>query len=101
MVRRLELQTKLETVPGVKKAYFQPPANVQMEFPCIVYREDSTEARFAGNSPYRLTKRYEVTVIDRDPDTEIPDVVRRFEMCSHDTTFSANNLNHYVFTLYF
>ncbi len=98
---RLELHALLEAIPGVTTAYFQPPANVQMEFPCITYRRDASETLFAGNLPYRNTKRYEVTVIDRDPDSEIPDKVAKLPMCLLTRAFAANNLNHYVFNLYF
>lgn len=101
MGQRLELQALLETILGTDNVYFQPPANVQMEFPAIVYNRDSTEILFAGNLPYRHTRRYEVTVIDRDPDSEIPDQIAALPMCLHNRTFAADNLNHYVFTLYF
>lgn len=94
------LETQEEPVER-SRVYFQPPANVQMSFPCIVYRRDAAETLFAGNNPYRFTKRYEVTVIDRDPDTEIPDRVAALPMCLLNRTFAADNLNHYVFTLYF
>ena len=101
MGQRLALQAVLEEILGSDKVYFQPPANVQMVFPCIRYAWDTTETLFAGNHPYRLTKRYEVTVIDGDPDSSIPDRVAELPMCLHTRTFVADNLNHYVFTLYF
>jgi hypothetical protein len=101
MDRRLQLQNLLEETLGSNAVYFQPPANVQMEFPCITYSRDSTDTRFADNRPYRHIRRYDLTVIDRDPDTAIPDRVAELPMCLHARTFVANNLNHYVFTLYF
>lgn len=101
MGQRVDLQAKLEELLGSEYVYFQPPANVQMVNPCIVYHRENTETLFAGNNPYRFTKRYEVTVIDRNPDSEIPDRVAALPMCLHDRTFAADNLNHYVFTLYF
>lgn len=101
MGQRVDLQAIFEAIPGVQSVYFQPPANVQMKFPSILYHRDSSETLFAGNNPYRFTKRYEVTVIDRNPDSEIPDRVAALPMCVHTRTFAADNLNHYVFTLYF
>ncbi len=98
---RLQLQVLLETILGSDNVYFQPPANVQMEYPCIVYSRDSTQTSFADNNPYRFTKRYQVTVIDRNPDSNIPERVGALSMCLHDRTFASDNLNHYVFTLYF
>lgn len=102
MGRRLDLQTLLETlVPEGGKVYFQPPANVQMQYPCIVYNRDTAVTRFADNNPYRYTKRYQVTVIDRDPDSEIPDKVALLPMCLFQRFFAADNLNHDVFNLFF
>ena len=101
MARRLELQTLLEDVLGTTNVYFQPPANVQMQYPCIVYTRDSARTRFAGNVPYRYTKRYQVTFIGQDPDSEIPDKIAALPMCIFNRHFTANNLNHDVFSLFF
>lgn len=85
----------------VSRVYFQPPSNLEMQFPCIVYNRDSADTEFAGNKPYRYTKRYEVTIIDRDPDSPIPDKVAALPQCTHSSTFAVDNLNHDVFNLYF
>lgn len=101
MGQRLELQALLEVVLASEHVYFQPPANVQMRFPCIVYKRDAAETLFAGNNPYLYTKRYEVTVIDTDPDSLIPEKIASLPMCVFATSFVADNLNHNVFNLYF
>lgn len=101
MGQRVELQALLEVILGSRNVYFQPPANVQLKYPCIIYRRDSLETLFAGNRPYRHTKRYEVTVIDRNPDSEIPPKVAALPMCTFARFFAADNLNHDVYNLYF
>lgn len=102
MGQRLQLQSLLEEIVGAgNPVYFQPPANVQMQYPCIVYKRDSADTRFAGNNPYRYTKRYMVTIIDRNPDSVIPDKVAALPMSIFDRSFAADNLNHDVFNLYF
>lgn len=101
MAPRVDLQTILEAVLGTRNVYFQPPSNVQMQYPCIVYNRDSADTEFAGNNPYRNTKRYQVTVIDRNPDSGIPDKVAALPLCSYDRFFTADNLNHDVFTIFF
>jgi hypothetical protein len=40
-------------------------------------------------------------VIARDPDTDIPDKFLQLPMCVLSRTFVADNLNHYVFSLYY
>jgi len=72
-----------------------------MKYPCIVYELDNTIAIHADNKPYNLTKRYQVTVIDRNPDSGIPDKIAALPLCSHERSFPADNLNHYIFTLFF
>lgn len=108
MAPRQNLQTLLESLGATEeepdkklKAYFQPPANVQLVFPCIVYQRDAEDTKFADNAPYDRKKRYQVTVIDRNPDSDIPEKVAALPMCSFNRFFVANNLNHDVYNLYF
>lgn len=99
--QRLNLQVLLENILGSGQVYFQPPANVQMQYPCVVYKRDLSTTQFADDSPYRYTKRYQITVIDRDPDSAIPDKIAALPMCLHNRFFTADNLNHDVFNIYF
>lgn len=101
MAPRLELQTLLEGLLESDHVYFQPPASIQMQYPCIVYHRYDALNKFAGNKPYSRTKRYQVTVIDRDPDSDVPDKVASLPMCTLNRFFTADNLNHDVFNLYF
>lgn len=97
---RLQLQSLLESLLGSTNVYFQPPPNVSMNYPCIVYELDNVRTDFAGNKPYRFDRRYQVTVIDRNPDTTIPALVAELPKCVFSRHFIANNLNHYVLNLY-
>lgn len=81
--------------------YFQPPDNITLTFPCIVYQRYAEKTDFANNSPYRLTDRYQVTVIDSDPDSLIPKMVASLPMCTKNRFFVADNLNHDVYNLYY
>lgn len=97
---RLQLQTLLEGLLGSDNVYFQPPASVKMEYPAIVYKRSDLDTRFADNAPYNDTWQYEVTYISRDPDTGVPLTLGRLPMSALVSMFVADNLNHYVFTLY-
>lgn len=100
--RRLELQTLLEgLLPDGKKVYFQPPAGYKMEYPCIVYNRDYVKIQYADNSPYASKKRYLVTIIDRDPDSAIPDLVAALPYALFNRFFVADGLNHDVYNIYF
>lgn len=101
MPKRLQLQELLESILGSRNVYFQPPPNVQMKYPCIVYNRATAETEFADNIPYRATKQYQLIVIDQDPDSDIPDKIALLPLCKHDRFYTANNLNHDVFNLFF
>lgn len=96
-----ELQALLAALPGVAKAYFQPPSNLQMVYPCIVYQLDFMDSQFADNVPYRVGTRYQLTIIDRDPTSQIRFAVAKLPKTAFDRFFVANNLNHTVFTIHF
>lgn len=99
--RRLKLHAILVAIPDVKKVYFQPPPNIVLEYPCIVYNRDNINTEFADNLPYSQTKRYSVTVIDRDPDSEIHLKVAELPRSSYSRFFTKDGLNHDNITLYF
>lgn len=101
MGQRLDLQTLLEDLLGSRNVYFQPPANVQMQYPCIVYKRDFARSEHAGNKPYRYIKRYLVTHIGQDPDSPIPDALAELPRCTFERYFTANNLHHDAFTIFF
>lgn len=99
MAPRLQLQELLELL--TENVYFQPPTNFQLQYPCIIYERDDSEVSHADNGLYLHTKRYQVTVIDRNPDSELPDRVEGMPLCRFDRFFTADSLNHHVFNLFF
>lgn len=101
MAPRVELHALLEQKLGSGDVYFQPPTNTQINYPCIVYERAKIDTRFADNAPYNHTRRYTLTVIHRDPDNTVVDAIAALPLCVHDRFFTADNLNHDVFTLYF
>lgn len=102
MVRRLELQARLEEILGSKQVYFQPPASVQLSYPCIVYKVGNGDAKYANNMLYNYKNSYNITFIYKRPNLEIIEtMLRSFQMCSVSSTYCSDNLNHYVFNLYF
>lgn len=99
MGQRVLLQEVLETI--CDHVYFQPPANVEMEYPAIVYNREPIDTRFADNAPYILTDHYELTLITRNPDDARVKALASLPQCRHDRFFVSDNLNHDVFTIYF
>lgn len=100
MANRLTLQTKLEEILGSRNVYFQPPASVKLQYPAIVYSRKDIENRSANNAVYTQSPSYEVIVIDKNPDSEIVNRVSALPLCRFDRHYTADNLNHDVFTIY-
>ena len=102
MASRLELHEELCAVLGSRNVYFNTPESVKMSYDAIRYALGGKDIKRANNRLYIFTNKYEGVVITRDPDTTIPDqILSRFEMCSFGTPYTADNLNHYPFTLYY
>jgi hypothetical protein len=96
---RLDLQKLLEEI--TTNVYFQPPTNIQLKYPCIVYKRDFADTKFADNEPYAHKRRYMVTVIDQNPDSEIPGKVAALPMSVFNRFYTVDNLNHDVYSIYF
>lgn len=101
MERRLQLHQILTEILGSENVYFQPPESTRMKYPCIVYQRNDANTKFADDKPYLNTKRYMVTVIDKDPDSEIPDKIAALPLCTYDRHHTVDNLNHDVYNLYY
>lgn len=101
MGQRLDLHKILVQILGSTNVYFQPPATVSMNYPAIVYKREAIDIVHADNHPYQKQKRYLVTVIDRNPDSDIPDKVAELRTARHERSYTSNNLNHDVFSIYF
>lgn len=98
MDRRLVLDEVLRGIaPNV---YFQPPENLKLVYPCIVYELEQIEVLHANNVPYAGCDRYSVTVIDRTPESSITSRIAALPMCRHERHFVNDNLHHDVFTIY-
>jgi len=99
--RRLEFHKILAGLLGSSNVYFQPPSTVKMQYPCIVYGRNKLETSYADNLAYSSRLAYTVTVIDANPDSVIPEKVSALPLCRFDRHYTAENLNHDVFNVYF
>lgn len=97
---RLDLQNELETF--LDNVYFQPPSSEQMTYPCIVYAKMDKARKFGGDRIYIWTQLYQVTVIERNPDSTVADdIENQFNYCIIDQRFTVDNLYHTTLSLYY
>lgn len=106
MDRRLELHEILceiinitEASNGNKHVYYQPPESLKLKYPAIVYSKNDINNIFADDLVYNQSHSYEITVIDKDPDSKIVYEISKLPRIRYDRHFVSDNLNHDVFTL--
>lgn len=72
-----------------------------MNFPCIIYNWSNVDDKFADNFNYHPTKCYQVTYVDKNPDSNVPDKIGELTLSSFERRFVADNLYHTVYSVYF
>lgn len=98
---RLEFHEVLCSLIGNRNVYFQPPASVRMKYPCLVYSLSDVDNKKADDISYLTSKQYSVTAIDTDPDSDIWEKLIELPYSRLNRTYTADNLNHWVVTVYF
>lgn len=103
---RLELDEVLAGIIGITESdgdrhiYLNPPPSVRMRYPAIKYSLNNITPTFANDGPYRMAPSYEVILIDPEIDTPYLDKILRIPHCRFNRFYRADNLNHWVFTIY-
>ena len=98
---RGELHEKLCALLGSRNVYFDPPSNVLLKYPCIIYKRIAGEFKRADNIPYLKYYPYDVQIISKDPDYELFDTfLDHFTFGREGAPFVSDNLHHSNFTIY-
>lgn len=96
---RLELHHKLVELLGSSNVYYQPPETVKLRYPCVLYSIGRKPLNRANNKTYTTYTQYEVTLIYKDPDSDLPDkLLNNLEGVAFDRIWKVDNLYHMSFT---
>ena len=101
MYSRLDLHETLCQILGSRNVYYQPPQNLKMTYPCIVYQLDRIENRQAENGVHAQFHQYNITIIDPRPDNAAIHKMSRLARSRYDRHYVADGLNHDSFTIYY
>ena len=109
MGKRIDLHMKLKQImaavlgrdPGSDHVYFQPPENIRLKYPAIVYSRNNMPRIHADNSVYGMGTEYSVIVIDPNPESLLLKPIASIPTCRFDRHYVADNLNHDVFTIHY
>lgn len=85
------------------KVYFQPPANVHLEYPCwVIERIDAFQPK-ANNKTYLFRPSYRCLYMNQDePDPEILAMIpRRYSNCHYQNHYVVDNIHHDAFVIYY
>ena len=98
-----DLQEMLQELMGENvKVWYQPPENLKLKYPCIIFGISNALIEYADNNPYQIHKRYTVTLMTRTADNhEMLDKLLNLPLCTFDREFINDDIVHDVFTLYF
>lgn len=99
--RREQLHSVLVGILGSSNVYYQPPANVKMEFPAIVYRMNSIRRLTANDNVYNLCRSYEVIVVSKTPDSAAVNAILELQNATYTRHYVSDNLYHDVITLFY
>lgn len=101
MSQRDDLQILLERLLGSRNVYYQPPNSVKMKYAAIRYKKSDIQGRYADNFMYSHMTRYEIIVIDKEPDNPVIKKLLELPYCSYERYYPADGFHHDVLTLYY
>ena len=98
---RSAVHARIQEITGYgSRVYYNPDANVKMQYPCIVYNLANLAARHADNIPYKRHDAYSVThIYSKVAQESISRKLAESPGFLYDRSFVADNLHHDVFTL--
>lgn len=101
MKTRIELQEQLVAVLGSNQVYFQPPSNVQMKYPAIVYELSGELVNKADNKRFMAHRKYTITHIYKSISNCLMDkMLDSFMYIEFDRQLIADGLYQDVYTIY-
>lgn len=100
MKKRLKLDFLLRNY--TKNVYYQQPEGLKMFYPCIRYNKQSKNVKYANDKMYLDKDKYQITYIDKDPDSDIPEkMLKELPYCSLIRQYEADGMNHWILNLFF
>ena len=100
MSKRLELDAELKAFTD--NLYYQPPSNIKLKYPCIIYNKNGIRTTYADDQIYKRHQQWQLMVIGTHPDDETAEqIMEHFEYCSINQYYTVDNLRHVTLTLFY
>lgn len=99
--RRRELHQTLVSILGSANVYHQPPENLALKFPAIIYERTDYDVEYANEVPYVATRQWQITVVSQEPSNAVVDELMKLPTADFKTRYVSNRLQHDVVTIYY
>lgn len=103
--RRIKFQKVLDayvTKGLINKAYYSPPENIKMEYPCIVYKKELNPLDTANDGRYFNYNKYQLMIMDRRLDNPIiDDILDKFNTSMYVNEYWTDGIHHTIIELYY
>lgn len=90
----------LQKAVNHNRVYFQPPENLKIGYPAVIFHLSKVKLDHADDVPYKGAREYSVTLITKEPEPEVLDEILTIPYTTLDTTYIVDGMNHFVFTTY-
>lgn len=100
MRNRLALHDLLLSIGG-PNVYYQVPSTLSMNYPAIQYSINSIKNKHADDEVYCQDTCYSIIVMSEDADCDIVDKISKLPKCTFDRRYTADNIYHTVFNMYY
>lgn len=82
------------------RVYFQPPENLRMDYPAVVFHLSRNKSVHASDGRFKDSQEYTVTLITEDPQPDVLDAILDIPYTTLESTYVSKGMNHFVFTTY-
>ena len=82
------------------RVYFQPPENLKLGYPAVVFHLTKIKVDHADDLTYKGAREYMITLITKDPEPDALEEILKIPYTTLDSTYQSDGMNHFVFTSY-
>lgn len=101
MLKRVDIQEKFKFLLGSNNVYYQPPANLKMKYPAIVYSLDGLDVKRFDNTRLINKNCFSVTHIYRNESENLVEaMLKNFEYVSFDNRSIVDGIYNDHYTIY-
>lgn len=80
--------------------YFQPPENIKLEYPCIIYSFNGVVSTHADNIVYRVENKFSLMLITKQIEELLFKKLLELPSARYERLFVKEGLYHYVVTIH-